>query len=144
MKKFVQNKKALSRVVAVIIVITVIVSLLSVAAVVWMGRLTVPLINVTGLTVTDVEFTIGDSSSGKITVYVINSDTKDFTVQRIRINHEDEEIWSSETSNTVYAGSSEIFTITKAITTDTIYRISFYALDEELVLELVGSYTAMT
>ena len=77
MKKFVQNKKALSRVVAVIIVITVIVSLLSVAAVVWMGRLTVPPMIVTGLTVTDVEFTVGDSSSGKITVYVINVGKRD-------------------------------------------------------------------
>ena len=101
MKGINQDNKALSPVVAAIILIAVTVAV-SIAAAAWMGSLTTNTMEVNELTITKVEFTIGDTPTGRVIVFVQNSGTSDVTVHRIRVNGENENIWSSETSDTIY------------------------------------------
>lgn len=135
MKGVNQDNKALSPVVAAIILIAVTVAV-SIAVAAWMGSLTTNTMEVNELTITKVEFNIGDNSTGRIFVYVHNSGTIDVTVHRIRVNGENENIWSSEISDTILAGASETFTITKAVNVATKYSITLYTIDGTMI----GSY----
>ena len=63
MKKFHKNKNALSPVVAATILIAVTVAV-SIAVAAWMGSLTVGFMETSELTITDVDFTIGDAYDG--------------------------------------------------------------------------------
>ena len=137
MKGINQDKKGLSPVVAAIILIAVTVAV-SIAVAAWMGSLTTNTMEVNELTITKVEFTIGDSSTGRIFVYVHNSGTSDVTAHRIRVNGENENSWSSEISDTILAGASETFTITKVVNVATKYSITLYTVDGTMI----GSYVA--
>jgi flagellin-like protein len=136
MKKKFGNKKALSPVVAAIILIAVTVAV-SIAVAAWMGSLTIGFMETAELTITDVDFTIGNPS-GIITVKVTNSGTSPFTVNRIRVNGENADTWLSGTSNTVTPGSNETFTITQPIAPGTKYAVSLYDIDNTMI----GAHTA--
>ena len=136
MKSILRNKKALSPVVAAIILIAVTVAV-SIAVAAWMGSLTIGFMETSELTITDVDFTIGDPS-GYIIVQVTNSGTSPFTVNRIRVNGENAGIWSSGTSNTVNPGAVETFTITQPIAAGNKYAVSLYDIDSTMI----GAHTA--
>ena len=137
MKKLLQSKKALSPVVAAIILIAVTVAV-SIAVAAWMGSLAIGFMETSELTITDVDFTIGDASNGRIAVRVTNSGTSYFTVKRMRVNGENADTWSSGTSDTVAPGTSETFTITQAVVAGNKYAVSLYDIDGTMV----GAYTA--
>lgn len=137
MKNIIRNKKALSPVVAAIILIAVTVAV-SIAVAAWMGSLTIGFMETSELTITDVDFTIGDASNGRIIVQVTNSGTSPFTVNRIRVNGENADTWSSGTLNTVTPGSNETFTITQSVATGNKYAVSLYDIDNTMI----GAHTA--
>jgi len=137
MKKLLKSRKALSPVVAAIILIAVTVAV-SIAVAAWMGSLTIGYMETSELTITDVDFTIGDAIDGRIFVYVTNSGTSKFTVKNMRVNGEISSTWSYQDSDTVEPGDSEIFTITQAVAAGSKYAVSLYDMDGTLV----GAYTA--
>ncbi len=137
MRKLLKSKKALSPVVAAIILIAVTVAV-SIAVAAWMGSLTIGFMETTEVTITEVDFTIGDAIDGRIAVYVTNSGTSDVTIHKIRVNGEPANSWSAETSETVDSGVDGTFTITQVVATANKYGITLYSIDGTMV----GSYTA--
>ena len=137
MRKLLKSKKALSPVVAAIILIAVTVAV-SIAVAAWMGSLTIGFMETSELTIIGVDFTIGDASTGRIAVQVTNSGTSDFTVKNMRVNGEHASTWSSGTSDTVAPGTSETFTITQAVVAGNKYAVSLYDIDGTLI----GAHTA--
>jgi len=137
MKKLLKSKKALSPVVAAIILIAVTVAV-SIAVAAWMGSLTLGFMENSELTITDIDFTLGDALTGRIIVYATNSGTSSYTVTRIRVNGENADTWSSGTSDTIAPGTSETFTITQAVTVGLKYAVTLYKIDGTMV----GAYTA--
>jgi len=136
MKKFLKSKKALSPVVAAIILIAVTVAV-SIAVAAWMGSLTIGFMDSTSeLTIIGLDFTYGEP--GNITVHVTNSGTSYFTVRNVRVNGELTSSWSSGTSDTVDPGESETFTIRHTVTAGSKYSVAFYDVDGTLV----GAYMA--
>jgi flagellin-like protein len=136
MKKFLKNKKALSPVVAAIILIAVTVAV-SIAVAAWMGSLTIGFMDSTSeLTIIGIDFTYGEP--GNITVHVTNSGASYFTVRNVRVNGELTSLWSSTTSDTIGPGASETFTITHTVTPGSKYSVAFYDIDGTLV----GAYIA--
>ena len=136
MKKLLKSRKALSPVVAAIILIAVTVAV-SIAVAAWMGSLTIGFMETSELTITEVEFTTAPDS---IVVYVTNTGTSSFTVRNIRVNGEIMDLadWSSGSSDTVAPGDSETFTITHDVVAGNKYAVSLYDIDGTLV----GAYTA--
>ena len=92
---------------------------------------------VSELAITHLDFTVGDAENGRIIVHVTNSGTSDVTVFRIMVNGENEENWSSETSDTVVAGTSEVIRVTRAVVQANKYSVILYTFDGTMV----GSYT---
>ncbi|MEJ2241184.1 MAG: hypothetical protein P8Y18_03455 [Candidatus Bathyarchaeota archaeon] len=135
--KFHSNKKALSPVVAAIILIAVTVAV-SIAVAAWMGSLTIGFMQTSELTITDVDFVVDNSENGQIIVFVTNSGTSKFTVNRIRVNGENANDWSFENSETVTPGTSEIFTITQEVSAGNKYAVSLYDIDGTMI----GAHTA--
>jgi len=78
------------------------------------------------LTTTNVEFTIGDASTGKIIIHVINSGDYDVTVSEIKVNNETASSWEATNSATVTVGATEKFTVTHEIIAETKYVITIY------------------
>ena len=136
MKEFLKSKKALSPVVAAIILIAVTVAV-SIAVAAWMGSLTIGFMETTELTITELDFVVGDSSNGRIIAYVTNSGTSSFTVDRIRVNGNLPPIWSADISETIAPGDSEIFTITHVVEIGNKYAVTLYKIDGSMV----GAYT---
>ena len=114
MKNLFKCKKALSPVVAAVVLIGVTVAV-SIAVASWMGSQSVGYMEISEMAIVDVEFTFGDVSNGRIAAHVTNSGTSDVTVDRIRVNGENSLVWSSGTSDTVGAGDDETFTITQVV-----------------------------
>ncbi|UCH37441.1 MAG: hypothetical protein JSV76_07130 [Candidatus Bathyarchaeota archaeon] len=135
MNKLLKSKKALSPVVAAIILIAVTVAV-SIAVAAWMGSLTIGFMETSELTVTNVDFTAGDPS-GQIAVDVTNSGTSAVTVTAIKVNGETAATWSSGTSDTVEPGADETFTITQVVVAGNKYSINMFSNDGTLI----GSYT---
>ena len=137
MNQLLKSKKALSPVVAAIILIAVTVAV-SVAVAYWMGSMAVSDMEVMELTITHIEFTVGDASTGRLIVHVSNTGTSDVTVHSIRINGENIDTWSVDNSNTVRAGTSETFTLNIAVNEAAKYSVMLFSIDRTMV----GSYTA--
>ena len=137
-KNFLKSKKALSPVVAAIILIAVTVAV-SIAVAAWMGSLTIGFMDTTSeLTIIGVDFTLGDADTGRIAVHVTNSGTSYFTVRNVRVNGELTDSWEPGTSSTIEPGDSETFTITQAVNAGSKYSVAFYDIDGTLV----GAYMA--
>ena len=137
MLKLMKSKKGLSPVVAAIILIAVTVAV-SIAVAAWMGSMAVGEMKVSELTITGLEFTVGDATDGRIIAHVSNTGTSDVTVYRIRINGENVATWSADASNTVRAGTTEIFRSTVAVTEAAKYSVMLFSIDGTMV----GSYTS--
>ena len=137
MKKIQKSKKALSPVVAAIILIAVTVAV-SIAVAAWMGSLTIGYMETSELTITELGFTNGDASNGEIAVQVTNPGTSDVTIDYIRVNGETASTWSASTSSTIDSGANDTLTITQTVTTGNKYSVTLYTIDGIMV----GSYTA--
>ena len=135
MKKILKNKKALSPVVAAIILIAVTVAV-SIAVAAWMGSLTIGFMETTELTVTNVAFT---PSTNTTVVSLTNSGTSDATVTILKINGNT--VADSEIPLSIEAGDSTTVTVVysdgNGIVSGSKYAINMFANDGTLI----GSFT---
>ena len=132
MRKLRKNAKALSPVVASIILIAVTVAV-SIAVAAWMGALTVGFMGSSSLTVTDIDF----STPGSIVIQVKNSGTNDVTVQLVKVNN-DNAAFVATGDPTIPSGLNEEFTITWPHAAGNPYKIDLY----DNSGQVVGSYQA--
>jgi flagellin-like protein len=86
MKRLWRSRKALSPVVAAIILIAVTVAV-SIAVAAWMGALTFTFMGYEKLEMTACDWTWGASGSRTIMVTVANTGTKDITVNHVEVNY---------------------------------------------------------
>jgi hypothetical protein len=137
MKKFLKNKNALSLVVAATILIAVSVAV-SIAVGAWMGSQSVNYMEISEMSIIDLDFVVGDVSNGRIVAHVTNFGTSDVTVDRIRVNGQNAISWLSGTDDTVAPSNDETFTITHTVIAGSKYTVTLYTVDGTMV----GSYTA--
>jgi flagellin-like protein len=134
MRKLLKSKKALSPVVAAIILIAVTVAV-SIAVAAWMGSLTIGFMDTKELTVTELTFNDGGTVEN-ITATVTNSGTSDLTVAQIKVNGVTKSFDGSPV--TLTAGASDVDIVIVCDWTDgSKYSVSMFATDGTLV----GSYT---
>ena len=81
-----RKKKALSPVVASIILIAVTVAV-SIAVAAWMGALTFSFTNTEQVNITSMTFTVGDATHGTITVIANNTGTSPVTMNTVVVNN---------------------------------------------------------
>ena len=149
MRKLLKSKKALSPVVAAIILIAVTVAV-SIAVAAWMGSLTIGFMETSEITITDMTFT-HDAATPPVAVSidldVSNTGTSAVTISIVKVNGAtiSTDITKTEhvTGDPVHdftfdAGLSGTITITKAWTAGSKYSVSLFATDGTLV----SSYTA--
>ena len=86
MKKLLKSRKALSPVVAAIILIAVTVAV-SIAVAAWMGALTFTFMGYEDIEITAVDWTWVDTTGSTVTITVKNVGTKDLTINSIEVNH---------------------------------------------------------
>jgi len=139
MKKLLKSKKALSPVVAAIILIAVTVAV-SIAVAAWMGSLTIGFMETSELTVTSVVFQgTSGAADNTIDVDVTNSGTSAVTVDIVKLNGASKSFTGGADPVTIAAGGDDTITITAAAwESGNKYSISMFATDGTLM----GSYTA--
>lgn len=136
MKKLLKNKKALSPVVAAIILIAVTVAV-SIAVAAWMGSLTIGFMETAEITITNVDFTGG--VDGTIDLDLTNSGTSDATITAVKVNGATQSTTSPSLPLTITAGdNTETLSITMVFNAGSKYSISLFANDGTLL----SSYTA--
>jgi len=123
--KILRNKKALSPVVASIILIAVTVAV-SIAVAAWMGALTFTFMGTEQLTITKMTWSWSDTpASRQFTINVNNTGTKDLTINQVLVNYGTAGV--TQPSNlplVVKAGASTSLAVTYAYTNGTNYDIS--------------------
>ena len=134
MIKLLKSKKALSPVVAAIILIAVTVAV-SIAVAAWMGSLTIGFMETTEMTITDVTF---NPSLNNMTVAVTNSGTSDATISMVKVNGNTILSTAITGSLSFDSGTNHPIDIPYTpINAGTKYAITFFANDGTLI----GSYT---
>ncbi len=143
MRKLLKSKKALSPVVAAIILIAVTVAV-SIAVAAWMGSLTIGLMENKEITITQMTF-VDDDVNDAITVYLTNSGTSDVTIALVKVNGntittEDPDTdgldWTMADA-TVPDGADATLTIAMDVTAGNKYLVNLFTSDGTMV----GSYT---
>jgi flagellin-like protein len=86
MRKLLKSKKALSPVIAAIILIAVTVAV-SIAVAAWMGALTFTFMGYEKLEITSAKWTWGLTGTRSVNITVANTGTKDVTIKQININY---------------------------------------------------------
>jgi flagellin-like protein len=133
MRKLLKSRKALSPVVAAIILIAVTVAV-SIAVAAWMGSLTIGFMDTKELKITEVTY----ETNGNITITLTNPGTADVTIGTVKVN--DVTLSFTSTDLTLDAGESGTdLTIDMASTwvAGNKYSIALFATDGTLI----GSYT---
>ena len=138
LRKIRKNEKALSPVVASIILIAVTVAV-SIAVAAWMGALTVGFMETKTVTITDAQFT----DTG-ITLPVKNTGTGDVTIASAKVNGElcEVDALAVDGSLTIVPGGAEILTVSgnnAAWDAGNNYKIDLYDSNGQLT----GSYQAI-
>lgn len=131
MRKLLKSKKALTPVVAAVAVIAAMIAVAIIAALL-MSTIAINSMSAKELS-SELSFSLGDSSSGRMMVHVTNPQNNDVTVAVIKVNDETANIWSSGTSNTVAPDASETFTITHEVVTGQEYCVTMYNNDGTLI-----------
>ncbi|MCW4022810.1 MAG: hypothetical protein NWF02_06615 [Candidatus Bathyarchaeota archaeon] len=140
MKRLLKNKKALSPVVAAIILIAVTVAV-SIAVAAWMGSLTIGFMETAEVTITNVEFIspVGTADDW-IEVTLINTGTSDATVNGAKVNGDTYDIApeNSADGSTLEAGGNSITFIVDSDDVEEFndgskYSISIYGTDGSLL-----------
>ena len=130
LRKIRKNNKALSPVVASIILIAVTVAV-SIAVAAWMGALTVGFMDTKTVTITNVVF-----ENGEITVSVKNTGTSNVTISTAKVNGVVTAIATNPSP--VGTGLSADIVLTSAYTDGNAYKIELY----ESNGQVVGAYQA--
>ncbi len=135
MRKLLKSKKALSPVVAAIILIAVTVAV-SIAVAAWMGSLTIGFMETKEVTISQMNF---NTTTNTTTLYISNSGTSDVTISIAKINGNT--VIDTDIPVTYLAGASvttlELNYFTYGISAGNDYAVSLFATDGTLV----GSYT---
>jgi flagellin-like protein len=118
--KILKSKKALSPVVASIILIAVTVAV-SLAVAIWMGSLTTGQMGVEELRIT--KLTWGSNNNG-FTITVNNTGTRDSVITQIRVNYATTGVSVTGLPLTLKAGTGTTIAVTYAYTNGTRYDIS--------------------
>ena len=121
MKKLWRNRKALSPVIAAIILIAVTVAV-SIAVAAWMGALTFTFMGYEDISITKITWT----PNSAFTININNTGTKDVTVNRIEVNYAaiaDTDV-SPNTPFSFLAAAGNTLVVTYAYTNGTSYDIS--------------------
>jgi flagellin-like protein len=136
MLMFRRSKKALSPVVASIILIAVTVAV-SIAVAAWMGALTVGFMGSSSINISNMEF--GGTGDVEIACSVKNTGTKSVTVSQVRVNNAVETI-KTGSDVTLDAGATGTITITlaSAWADGNPYKVDLY----DSSGQVVGSYQA--
>jgi flagellin-like protein len=133
LRKFRKSVKALSPVVASIILIAVTVAV-SIAVAAWMGALTVGFMGSSSMTITKASFSGGNQYA---TLTVNNTGTKSVTITQIKVNNV--ETTANSTSTLTYAaGAGGAIGIQVAWTAGNPYKFDLY----DSSGQVVGSYQA--
>jgi len=132
LRKIRKNAKALSPVVASIILIAVTVAV-SIAVAAWMGALTVGFMGSSSININDVEFT----GTNVVTLSLKNTGTKSVTISQAKINSGTVTI-ASGNMTTSDAGDSGSLVLTSAWTAGNPYKIDLV----DSSGQVVGSYQA--
>ena len=139
MKRLLKNKKALSPVVAAIILIAVTVAV-SIAVAAWMGSLTIGFMETAEVTITDVEFFNPGTGNDYIDVSLINTGTSAATVGGAKVNGVSVTIavqGGASSTLAAGAGSDTTFRLTdtsiNSMSDGTKYSISIFANDGSLL-----------
>ena len=134
--KILKSKKALSPVVASIILIAVTVAV-SIAVAAWMGALTIGFMGSSSVTITNVEFLpTGGTTSQYINVTLKNTGTNTVTIASVKVNNSPCTI--SPTSLTLSSGGTGEIRITCTWNAGDPYKIDLY----DGSGQVVGSYQA--
>jgi flagellin-like protein len=136
LRKIRKNAKALSPVVASIILIAVTVAV-SIAVAAWMGALTVGFMGSSSLTVTDIAF---DDTADQIVVDVKNTGTNDVTIAAVKVNNNPPTSFAAAAgeSLTLASGEDSVVEINITVTLGNPYKIDLY----DGSGQVVGSYQA--
>jgi flagellin-like protein len=132
MRKLLKSRKALSPVVAAIILIAVTVAV-SIAVAAWMGSLTIGFMDTKELKITEIEF-VGTSPGSQMNITCTNPGTADVTIGTVKVN--DATVTAAGTK-TVTAGGSTELELTQSWTAGNKYSVALFATDGTLV----GSYS---
>ena len=135
MRKLLKSKKALSPVVAAIILIAVTVAV-SIAVAAWMGSLTIGFMETKELTVTEMTFSAAVDTA-TITVELTNSGTSDVTVALVKVNGETASTWAIAPDTPIESGADATLTITQTVVSGNKYAVNLFTSDGTMV----GSYT---
>ena len=139
MRKLLKSKKALSPVVAAIILIAVTVAV-SIAVAAWMGSLTIGFMETKELTVTEMNF---DDTLETITVELTNSGTSDVTIALVKVNGATEATWTNTLADTtvtpqIPSGGDATLVITVSdVVSGNKYAVNIFTSDGTMV----GSYS---
>jgi len=133
LRKIRKNAKALSPVVASIILIAVTVAV-SIAVAAWMGALTVGFMGSSSININDVSFTGTDV----VTLSVKNTGTKSVTISQVKINNDAVTIATGGNMTTSDAGDSGTLVLTSAWFAGNPYKIDLI----DSSGQIVGSYQA--
>ena len=134
--KILKSKKALSPVVASIILIAVTVAV-SIAVAAWMGALTIGFMGSSSMTVTNVQFG-GSSGSKFINCTLKNTGTNTVTIATVKVNGQPASVTFSPSSGTFTSGATGSVKITYEWTAGNPYKIDLY----DGSGQVVGSYQA--
>lgn len=129
MRKTLRNKKALSPVVASIILIAVTVAV-SIAVAAWMGALTIGFMGSSSITITNVDFATEDTTN-YLNITVKNTGTNIVTIATIKVNNGGCTFCNATATAepaplTLNAGVINYINITKAWTSGNPYKIDLY------------------
>jgi flagellin-like protein len=124
--KILKNKKALSPVIATIILIAVTVAV-SIAVAAWMGALTFSFMGTEQLTVQKIVWSTTGNTG--FTLYVNNTGTKSASVTQILVNYVSQPVSSPALPCTMKTGKNQAFGVTFSWTNGTSYDISVVTSD---------------
>jgi flagellin-like protein len=136
LRKIRKNAKALSPVVASIILIAVTVAV-SIAVAAWMGALTVGFMGSSSLNINEASF----PAAGQITLDITNTGTKTVTIATIKVNNVAVTTWSTDAdagSKSLAPGEGFNATLTQAWSSGYPYKFDLY----DGSGQVVGSYQA--
>ena len=139
MKNFRKSKKALSPVVASIILIAVTVAV-SIAVAAWMGALTVGFMGTSSVTITNLQFTNDGATppADTIVLTIKNTGTKSVTITQAKVNNN-----AATMTQTTYAAGAIIPTLTLSGTNAAWTEGNPYKIDlVDSSGQIVGSYQA--
>jgi flagellin-like protein len=128
MRKLLKSKKALSPVVAAIILIAVTVAV-SIAVAVWMGSLTTGFMNTKEAAITSISF----QDTNTINCTVTNSGTTAVTISIAKVNGVSTTFNATSGSTTIAAGESDYINVDSAFTAGNKYKVTLFASDGTLL-----------